>query len=105
MSLMYEDGVRTERMIGAPAVFLHSVRFFRGGVALYALVARKTPLRWILLGTGMFEDLQYLEGPLDADVMGMKYLQVDGGKAGQNHHIIPSQDARGQHILPSSNAS
>ena len=85
--------------------FFHSVRFFREGVAQYALVTRKPPLMWIFLGTGTFEDLQYLEGPLDADVMGMKYLQVDGGKAGRNHHIIPTQDARGQHILPSSNAS
>ena len=85
--------------------FFHSVCFFRGGKAQYALIARKPPSGGYFLGTGTFEDLRYLEGTLDADVMGMKYLQVDGGKAGRNHHIIPSQDARGQHFLPSSNAS
>ena len=41
MSLMCEDGVRTERMVGAPAVFLHFVRFFREGVAHYAFLRGK----------------------------------------------------------------
>ena len=76
----HREDDRSSSLVVHMRYFFHSVRFLREGVAQYALVARKTRLMWIFLGTGTFEDLQYLEGPLDADVMGMKYLQVDGVK-------------------------